>query len=74
MYEFYTKYPGTDEVLLLKSLDSMDDVKVIDRDKQIFEINGKHWQFLESQHVMTEFIGHGYTIKILVKELTPEKS
>jgi hypothetical protein len=69
VYEFYTKYSGTDEVLLLKSFNSMEDVKVIDKDKQIFEINGKHWKFLKSQRMMTEFIGHGYTIKILVKEM-----
>ena len=70
MYEFYTKYPGTDKTLLIKSLNSMDDVKVIDKDKQIFEINGKHWEFLESKPVLNEFTAHGFVIKILVREKT----
>lgn len=74
MYEFYIKDVSTNKVEFLKSFDSIDDVHIVDKDKKIFEIKGKHWEFLKSQHTMTEFEGHGYTIKILVREITTPSS
>ncbi len=70
MYEFYTRYSDTAKPHLLRSFRSMSDVDVIDNERKIFKIGGKHWQFMKSQHVLNEFSGHGgFTIKILVKEL-----
>jgi len=71
MYEFYTRYSDNARPNLLKSFDSMTDVDVIDNEKKIFKIKNKQWQFIESQQVLNEFAGHGgFTIRILVKEIT----